>query len=136
MLVSVIFSADSFSTSTCTIHQTSLRYTTAIQANSNDDKESDKSMQEKFDDLIDTPFFDPDALLQNQSQEVQENPTSSPNPLVWFAGLVKNDYQTAEALFAAGFISMMVVLGQEMLRFAKYGDAYRPFENVSSGSLF
>ena len=136
MLGSFIFSADSFSTSTYNIHQTSQRYATAIQANGNGDKESEKSMQEKFDDLIDTPFFDPDALLESQSQEVQENPTSSLNPLVWFAGLVKNDYQTAEALFAAGFISMMVVLGQEMLRFAKYGDAYTPFENVSSGSLF
>lgn len=136
MLGSVILSADSFSTSTCNVHQASQRCTTILQANGNGDKESEKSMQEKFDDLIDTPFFDPDALLESQSQEVQENPTSSLNPLVWFAGLVKNDYQTAEALFAAGFISMMVVLGQEMLRFAKYGDAYRPFENVSSGSLF
>ena len=60
----------------------------------------------------------------------------SKNPIVWFAKLVKNDYETAEAFYAAGFISILVILTQEMLRMVKYGDAYVPFSRVAGGSLF
>lgn len=95
-----------------------------------------KSLQEKLDALLDRPFFDPDQILDNQSEEIQESPETSLNPLVWFANLVKKDYQTAEALYAAGFISIMVILAQEMLRIVRYGEAYHPFQNVGSGSLF
>ena len=96
-----------------------------------------ESFQEKLDRILDTQFFDPDKLFENESQEINDNPEKSMNPLVWFANLVRNDYETAEALFAAGFISFMVVISQELLRMARYGDAYQPFQNGSApGSLF
>jgi hypothetical protein len=101
-----------------------------------DQKADSKSLQESIDFFLDRPFFDPDKVLDNQTKEIRERPERSINPLVWFANLVKNDYQTAEALYAAGFISIMVVIAQELLRIVKYGDAYHPFLNVSSGSLF
>lgn len=101
-----------------------------------DQKADSKSLQESIDFFLDRPFFDPDKVLDNQTKEIRERPERSINPLVWFANLVKNDYQTAEALYAAGFISIMVVFAQELLRIVKYGDAYHPFQNVSSGSLF
>ena len=103
---------------------------------SNDNDPEPKSFQDKLDSFLDKPLFDPDKMLADQTDEVQENPKSSTNPLVWFANLVKNDYETAEALYAAGIISFMVVLAQELLRMAKYGDAYEPFSSFSNGSLF
>ena len=95
-----------------------------------------ETFQEKLDRILDTQFFDPEKLLENESSEIHENPEKSMNPLVWFANLVTNDYETAEALFAAGFISFMVVISQELLRMMRYGDAYHPFQNGSGGSLF
>lgn len=103
---------------------------------SKDPKQQQETFQEKLDRVLDTQFFDPEEILENESPEINENPEKSLNPLVWFANLVRNDYQTAEALFAAGFISLMVVISQELLRMAKYGDAYHPFQNGSAGSLF
>jgi len=104
-------------------------------SNDNDPPEP-KSFQDKLDNFLDKPLFDPDKMLDDQTDKVKENPQSSSNPLVWFANLVKNDYETAEALYAAGIISLMVVLSQELLRMAKYGDAYQPFSSVSHGSMF
>jgi hypothetical protein len=101
-----------------------------------------KSLQEKMDAFLDTPFFDPDQILDDKYKGSQDRSSSDErslsNPLlVWFANLVKNDYQTAEALYTAAFISIMVVFAQELLRMVKYGDAYHPFQNISSsGSLF
>jgi hypothetical protein len=103
---------------------------------SNDNDPEPTSFQDKLDSFLDKPLFDPDKMLADQTDEIQENPKSSTNPLVWFANLVKNDYETAEALYAAGIISFMVVLAQELLRMAKYGDAYEPFSSFSNGSLF
>ena len=108
--------------------------TTALHLSN--DPEQPKTFQEKLDQFLDKPLFDPDQILENENEEINENPGKSKNPLVWFASLVKNDYETAEALFAAGIISFMVVLAQELLRMAKYGDAYHAFQNGSSGSLF
>ena len=103
---------------------------------SNDKDPETSSFQEKLDRFLDTPLFDPDKLLEDQSDEVKERPESSSNPLVWFANLVKNDYETAEALYAAGIISFLVVLTQELLRMVQYGDAYQPFSSLTNGSLF
>lgn len=96
------------------------------------------TIEEKLDNLLDTQFFDPDQVIDNSDEENTKN-----NPiLVWFATLVKNDYQTAEAFYAAGFISVLVIFTQELLRMVKYGDAYIPFTNIGSvgggggGSLF
>mmetsp|Transcript_9239 Transcript_9239/g.17394 ORF Transcript_9239/g.17394 Transcript_9239/m.17394 type:complete len:184 (+) Transcript_9239:71-622(+) len=109
-------------------------------SNGNQKNVKSKSLQEQMDAFLDRPFFDPDQILDNQNKNSRDGSSdvrSSWNPLVWFANLVKNDYQTAEALYTAGFISIMVILAQELLRMVRYGDAYHPFQNISSGgSLF
>lgn len=109
-------------------------------SNGNQKNVKSKSLQEQMDALLDRPFFDPDQILDNQNQNSRDGSSddrASWNPLVWFANLVKNDYQTAEALYTAGFISIMVIFAQELLRMVRYGDAYHPFQNISSGgSLF
>jgi hypothetical protein len=110
-----------------------------------------------LDKFLDTPFFDPDKVLsQNEEQQevssagdgiqeengkdfnLDENRESSSyqssNPIaLWFAKLVKNDYETAEALYAAGFISFMVIVGQELLRYQINGDNYIPFQRGHGG---
>ena len=103
---------------------------------SKDPKQETETFQEKLDRILDTQFFDPSEVFESESSEIKENPEKSLNPLVWFANLVQNDYETAEALFAAGLISFMVVLSQELLRMVRYGDAYHPFQNGGGGSLF
>mmetsp|Transcript_16329 Transcript_16329/g.24531 ORF Transcript_16329/g.24531 Transcript_16329/m.24531 type:complete len:208 (-) Transcript_16329:1691-2314(-) len=105
--------------------------------NSNDPNEKDnKTMDEKIDKILDTPFFDPDKILDNDANNGGDGSSSS-NPLTWFANLVKNDYETAEALYAGVFFSVMVVLGQELLRMYMYGDGYIPFQGGKlPGSLF
>ena len=102
------------------------------------------TMQERIDGFLDTPFFDPDRILDQEekqmvvkdSEDNSSNASQSNNPLVWFAQLVRNDYETAEALYAAGFISILVILTQELLRMVIYGDAYIPFTKIGNGSLF
>ena len=55
---------------------------------------------------LDRPFFDPDA------EENDDN---------WFARLVRSDYASAEALYAGGFLGLMVVVSQEAVRLFVYG---------------
>lgn len=104
--------------------------------NSNDPNEKDnKTMDEKIDKILDTPFFDPDEILDNDANNGGNG--RSDNPLTWFANLVKNDYETAEALYAGVFFGVMVILGQELLRMYMYGDGYIPFQGGKlPGSLF
>lgn len=83
----------------------------------NDDDDSNKNL----DAFLDTPFFDPDA------------PSSENN---WFANLVKNDYESAEALYVGAIAIFGVVVSQELLRWVKYGDAYVPFSSAAGGQLF
>jgi len=104
-----------------------------FQTNGNNDNDQDKSFAEKIDSLLDKQFFDPDEIIQTEEEKGDDG---NSNPLLWFANLVKNDYETAEALFAAGFISILVILTQELLRMVKYGDAYIPFAKIGSGTLF
>ncbi len=100
------------------------------------------SLQDRINSFLDTPFFDPDQILEGNEldnegvTDVSNNKDRNNNPIVWFAKLVKNDYETAEALYAAGFISILVIFTQELLRIVKYGDAYIPFTKIGSGSLF
>eukprot|EP00569_Conticribra_weissflogii_P005118 CAMPEP_0171344568 /NCGR_PEP_ID=MMETSP0878-20121228/19683_1 /TAXON_ID=67004 /ORGANISM="Thalassiosira weissflogii, Strain CCMP1336" /LENGTH=96 /DNA_ID=CAMNT_0011847785 /DNA_START=306 /DNA_END=596 /DNA_ORIENTATION=+ len=91
----------------------------------NDPKRKDQnddpdSIDEKNDSFLDKPFFDP------------ENPNNNDN---WFANLVKNDYDTAEALYVGAFLTIMVIVSQELLRIVKYGDMYVPFGG-GGGKLF
>jgi hypothetical protein len=74
----------------------------------------------QINELMDEPLFDPDS------------PSNVNN---WYANLVKNDYDTAEALYAGLVITLGVISSQEALRMVKYGAAYVPFYGAG-GSLF
>eukprot|EP00980_Cylindrotheca_fusiformis_P027476 scaffold20543_cov95-Cylindrotheca_fusiformis.AAC.2 len=99
--------------------------------NNNDDNNNDNTNknnndnEENFNTFLDTPFFDPEAYDENDS-----------GPLAWFANLVKNDYESAEALFVGSLCVVLVVITQEMLRMQLYGDGYIPFTRLGSGHLF
>lgn len=87
--------------------------------NNNDKKNSEKeSLESQIDSFLDTQLFNPD---------------SDSNADNWFANLVKNDYDTAEALYV-GIIGIVgVIASQEALRIVKYGvDNYVPFGHSSS----
>ena len=96
--------------------------------NSDDDKNNqqksmneNESVESQVNTFLDTPLFDPD------SEANEDN---------WFANLVKNDYDSAEALYV-GIIGIVgVIVSQEMLRIVKYGaDNYVPFGH-GGGNLF
>lgn len=77
-----------------------------------------------LDEFLDQPFFDP--------SKVEEG-----SPLRWFADMIENDYETAEALYVGLIFFILVVIGQELLRIQLYGDNYVPFKTVvGSGRLF
>jgi hypothetical protein len=84
------------------------------------------SLQERIDIFLDTPFFDPNQVLREEEEGKKANPMTR-----WFANLTVNDYITAESLFAAAFITIMVVATQELLRMQLYGDNYAPFRTAS-----
>ena len=71
-------------------------------------------------ELLDTQFFDPSQVKDD-------------SPLKGFANLVEEDYHSAEALFASLFITVMVILTQEVLRMQLYGDQYVPFAKGGTG---
>ncbi len=91
----------------------------AFMANDSDDE--NESVESQINTILDTPLFDPD------SEANEDN---------WFANLVKNDYDSAEALYV-GIIGIVgVIVSQEMLRIVKYGaDNYVPFGH-GGGNLF
>ena len=81
---------------------------------------------QSIDDFLDRPFFDPDAVTEDD-----------PQPIRWFADLVKNDYAAAETLYAGAIFVVMVIVSQELLRMQIYGDGYIPFQaGVKPGQLF
>ena len=85
-----------------------------------DDDADDNSFDQKIDTLLDSPFFDPYA------------PSNDDN---WFANLVKNDYESAEALYAGAVVIFGVIISQELLKIVKYGGGYVTF-NPGDGKLF
>lgn len=95
-----------------------------IDPNDTEDGENDSaddiSVEQKIDILLDTPFFDPYA------------PSNDDN---WFANLVKNDYNSAEALYAGAVVIFGVIVSQELLRMVKCGGLYASF-NPGDGKLF
>jgi hypothetical protein len=80
----------------------------------------DNSFDQKIDNLLDKPFFDPYA------------PSNDDN---WFANLVRNDYDSAEALYAGAVVIFGVIVSQELLKIVKYGGEYATF-NPGDGRLF
>jgi len=103
------------------------------------DNEENLTIQQRIDNFLDTPIFDPDKVLSEideQDDSDDDGGVKISNPVArWFATLVQNDYETAEALYAAGFISFMVILTQELLRYVMFGDAYVPFQRGGGGGF-
>ncbi|KAL7538144.1 hypothetical protein ACHAWF_006005 [Thalassiosira exigua] len=91
----------------------------ADKKNSNDDETDGggegEGIETKIDAFLDAPLFDPDA------------PSNENN---WFANLVKDDYDSAEALYAGVVVMLGVIVSQELLRIVKYGGGQ------GSGTLF
>ena len=119
----------------CRVKQHSYRSKLArvspLLANNNSDDEENNSLQRnqnngnenienKIDAFLDKPIFDPD------SESNQDN---------WFANLVKNDYDSAEALYVGVVVIVGVIVSQELLRIVKYGGNYFPFGG-GGGNLF
>ncbi|KAL7576751.1 hypothetical protein ACA910_005666 [Epithemia clementina (nom. ined.)] len=85
---------------------------------------TDRNQDEADDDWMDRPFFRPEEHLDNDQ---------APPLLQWFAKLVEQDYDTAEALFASLFIAILVIVTQELLRIQMFGDHYIPFSSRGGG---
>ena len=94
-----------------------------VNTDKKSEMEEDSSLS--LDEILDTQFFDPDKVLQEQEQEVGSNRN---NPILrWYANLLKDDYELAETLYVGVFCAMLVVITQEVLRMTMYGDNYVPF---------
>ncbi len=92
---------------------------------------SQLSFQERVDEFLDRPFFNPDAYDKSDEND--------PSFLARFARLVKSDYELAETLYVGMIFVVLVIVSQELLRMQLYGDAYIPFASrggVGSGRLF
>lgn len=61
------------------------------------------------------------------------DPNSESNQDNWFANLVKNDYDSAEALYVGALMIVGVIVSQELLRLVKYGDSYIPLGGYGGG---
>lgn len=98
-----------------------IAFMTTNNDDDNNNQNENESVGSQINTFLDTPLFDPDA------ESNQDN---------WFANLVKNDYDSAEALYV-GIIGIVgVIVSQEMLRVVKYGaDNYVPFGH-GGGNLF
>ena len=82
------------------------------------DPNNDDDENNNLDAFLDKQLFDPNA------------PSNDDN---WFANLVRNDYDSAEALYVGAIGLFGVILSQELLRIVKYGSAYTPFGSPGSG---
>ena len=88
--------------------------------NKKEEEEDKSNLDEKLYSFLDKQLFDPNA------------PSNDNN---WFANLVKNDYDSAEALYVGIIVIFGVVVSQELLRIVKYGGGYTPFSS-GGGKLF
>ena len=97
--------------------------------NKNDDKDHDRSPTDKKEEddndddgaaFLDRLFFDPSQVKDN-------------SPFKWFATMVEQDYETAEALYASTIIAILVLISQELIRFQVLGEHYVPFKSGGSG---
>jgi hypothetical protein len=77
-----------------------------------------------WDTFLDTPFFDPVAVSDDQSS----------NPLLRrLASFIQNDYNKAEMVLSCAFLCVMIVVSQELVRFQIHGDNYVPFVGGGHG---
>jgi hypothetical protein len=77
-----------------------------------------------WDTFLDTPFFDPVAVSDDQSS----------NPLLRRLALfIQNDYNKAEMVLSCAFLCVMIVVSQELVRFQIHGDNYVPFVGGGHG---
>lgn len=106
-----------------TIIQPSL---TSQYDDSNDDDSSStsqSSLQDRLDDFLDRPFFDPDQFDDNDTSFLGN-----------FARLVRNDYELAETLYVGAIFVILIIVTQEVLRAQLFGDAYVPFVKGNGGN--
>eukprot|EP00594_Rhizosolenia_setigera_P010713 CAMPEP_0178958446 /NCGR_PEP_ID=MMETSP0789-20121207/11629_1 /TAXON_ID=3005 /ORGANISM="Rhizosolenia setigera, Strain CCMP 1694" /LENGTH=183 /DNA_ID=CAMNT_0020641117 /DNA_START=47 /DNA_END=598 /DNA_ORIENTATION=+ len=102
--------------------------------NNNDDRNENNrsklSLEEKINDFLDRPFFDPEKILEEEENDGESASSSSSFIGKWktkFALFVTSDYETAEALYVGLYLTLMVIGTQELLRMQMYGDNYVPF---------
>ena len=88
-----------------------------------------RRLQDDFDSFLDTPFFDPDQVI---------NDPNSPPLLKRIATFVRDDYSTAELIASGALLVLLIIVSQEMLRIQMYGlQNYVPFsKGVLPGDLF
>lgn len=93
--------------------------------NANNEDQCDANATDKIDaskkSFLERVIFDPEA------------PSNENN---WFANLVKNDYYTAEALYAGIIVIIGVIIAQDMLRIVKYGNGHHDPLSSGLGKLF
>ena len=93
--------------------------------NDNDSNQKQESIGESLDNLLDKQFFDPEAYGESDT-----------GPLAWFANFVKRDYEFAETVYVGVYLTVLVIVTQEVLRMQLYGDKYMPFTRIGDGNLF
>jgi hypothetical protein len=90
---------------------------------------NDLDIDDSIDRFLDTPFYNPDTVLNDPKSSQLERK---------FANFIKNDYYTAEALLAGLFFVILVIATQEILRIQLFGfENYVPFsKGTPFGRLF
>ena len=114
------------------IQNTTSVTTTAAASNRNHSKKSDEdntNTEFDWDAFLDTPFFDPNLILNDPNS----------NPLLKrFASWVQDDYEAVEVIVTATLFLCLIVVAQELLRIQIYGlETYVPFtKGILPGNLF
>jgi hypothetical protein len=95
-----------------------------------DDLATMTTLEERFQAFLDTPFYDPDAVLESlrrRRPENNEEEGGSQQELDWFqqmnekfASFVTNDYETAEAALVGIYVFVLVILTQQLVRATMY----------------
>jgi hypothetical protein len=102
--------------------KSSLSSSSSLQKQHQQEKDSERSLEEMVDSFLDQEFFNPSRVNEN-------------SPFKWFANLVERDYETAEALYASIIIVMLVIVSQELLRMQINGlHHYVPFTRGAASS--
>lgn len=74
--------------------------------------DSDSDIDEKIQAFLDRPFYDPDAVLES----LRNQDASRDSIRYRFASFVKNDYETAEALLVGGYMFILILVTQQLVR--------------------
>lgn len=81
---------------------------------------------EDRDETDTNPIVENDSTRYSFLEQAIFDPEDPSNENNWFANLVKNDYYTAEALYAGVIVIIGVIVAQDMLRIVKYGGDSAP----------